>query len=207
MSALASSSRVRLAAPTLRAIGAARGMAAKNPHTGGPSDPRLETIRNVLYPNGSSAPPGSTSPVGTRRYEYEQRLQKLIPSQEAHETVERAWQLFRREKREKKQRELTAKFAAMEDACDELDALTGGEEGKGEVPRGVYSRAMQRMAHGPAAYQAALQGIKQGKKKTPESKFLEARIEGLVPREAWVPVESRGKGWNYDWVRPVNELN
>lgn len=204
MSALASSSRARIAAPTLRA---ARGMAAFNPHTAAVTDPRLDAIRSVLYPVDSVAPPGNSSPIGARRYEYEQRLRKVIPNKEAHETVERAWQLFRREKREKKQRELTAKFRAMEEACDELDALTGGESGKGEVPRAVYMRAMQRMAHGPAAYQAALQGIKQGKKKTAESRFLEARIEGLVPREAWVPVDSKGTGWKYDWVRPSNELH
>lgn len=200
MSALASSSRVRIAAPTLRAV---RGMAA-NPHLAGTTDPRVDAIRKVLYPADSVAP-NNSSPIGARRYEHEKRLRKVLPSHEAHETVERAWQLFRREKREKKQRALNAKFRAMEEACNELDALTGGEAGKGEITRDIYMRAMQRMHHGSAAYQAALQGINQGKKKTSESKMLETRVEGLVPREAWVPVDSRGKGWDYDYVRPSNE--
>lgn len=200
MSALASSSRARIATPTLRAV---RGMAGVNPHTAQSSDVRIDIIRNVLYPADSVAPRNS-SPIGARRYQYEERLRAVIPSNEAHETIERAWQLFKREKREKRQRAIAAKYRAMEDACNELDALTGGVDAGGEVPRHLYTRAMQRINHGPAAYAAALQGIKQGKKKTPESRFLETRVEGLVPREAWVPVDSRGKGWNYDWVRPLN---
>lgn len=203
MSALASSSRVRLAPTVLRS---ARGMAGFNPHMASPSDSRTDVIRSALYPVDSVAPANS-SPVGARHIDYEARLRAVLPSAEAHETVERAWQLFRREKRERKHRELSAKYAAMEAACDELDALTGGEGGKGPIPRGVYDRAMQRMAHGAAAHQAALQGQRQGKKKTPESKWKEARVEGLVPREAWVPVETRGTGWNYSWTRPSNDMS
>lgn len=178
-------------------------MAGLNPHTAQSTDARIDIIRNYLYPP-DSVEPRNTSPIGARRYEFEERLRAVIPSNEAHETIERAWQLFKREKREKRQRAIAAKYRAMEDACNELDALSGGVQGKGEISRKIYTRAMQRMNHGPAAYQAALQGIEQGKKKTAESRFLEARVDGLVPREAWVPVDSRGKGWNYEWTRPLN---
>jgi large subunit ribosomal protein L40 len=85
----------------------------------------------------------------------------------------------------------------MEEACDELEKMTRSatEGGEGKAPRYLYDRAMAR------ARQTPTEGAK-GKKATAESRWLEARIEGLVPREAWVPTETRGKGWKYDWTRP-----
>ena len=95
---------------------------------------------------------------------------------------------------------MTAKFAAMEDACDELDRLTQGSEGgeEGKYDRMVYDRAMAR------ANPYALERMT-GRRATPESRWREARLDGLVPREAWVPTETRGKGWDYGWRRPSGE--
>jgi large subunit ribosomal protein L40 len=116
----------------------------------------------------------------------------LIPDPEVYETVERAWKLHQRTKRDQRQKVLNAKLKAMQEACEELDKLTS--EGGG-LARSVYDRAMSR---------PTLRGekVEQGKKETPESRWAAARIEGLVPRELWVPVETRGKGWKYDWTRP-----
>jgi large subunit ribosomal protein L40 len=76
----------------------------------------------------------------------------------------------------------------MVDACNQLDQITA------DTPqRAIYDRAMAK----PSPVQI--------KGKGPEARWLEARIEGLVPREAWVPTETRGKGWNYDWKRPAQK--
>lgn len=181
----------------------------------------MEVIRASLYPKDGVAPT-SSSPIGSRHGDYERRLRAVVPSAEAHETIERAWNIFRRAQRTEKQAELGAKYGAMVEACAELDSLTRGppppanaeaeadtealgEIGAGVLPRAVYDRAMVRMAHASAAKVAAQQGLAQGRKKTTESRWIEARPEGMVPREAWVPVETRGKGWNYGWTRPLNE--
>jgi large subunit ribosomal protein L40 len=124
----------------------------------------------------------------------------VLPSAEAYETIERAWLLFQREKRVAKTRALEAKYKAMEEACDELDRMTSRVEegGEGAAPRFLYDRAMARPSQFPVE-------SAKGKKAGAESRWLEARIEGMVPREAWVPTETRGKGWNYDWKRPGSQ--
>lgn len=210
---LASTSRARL--PSLTPA-LARG-AAFNAHST-PTEGKMEVIRAALYPKDGVSPT-SASPIGSRHGDHERRLRAVAPSAEAHETIERAWNVFRRAGRARRADEIAAKYTAMVEACAELDALTRGapsgqaedveemmgEVGDGLLPRAVYDRAMIRMAHASAAYTAAKQGIAQGKKKTTESRWIEARPEGIVPREAWVPVDSRGKGWNYGWTRPLNE--
>jgi len=191
LSSIASTSR--RSAPLL-----ARG-AAGNPHLMAPADMKLDVIKAALYPSDSVAPT-SASPVGARHPNYQARIEAVLPSAEAYETIERAWGLFRRRVREQREAVLSAKFDAMKDACDELEAVA-----KRQNNDYIYDRAMTRMAHASAAYQAAKQGIAQGKRKTAESKFIEARPFGMVPREQWVPVETRGQGWKYDWERPLNE--
>jgi large subunit ribosomal protein L40 len=175
----------------------ARG-AAGNPHLIAPADTKLDVIKSALYPPDSVAPT-SASPIGARHANSAARLAAALPSAEAYETIERAWALFRRRARDARESALRARFESMRDACDELEAVSAAAKS------GLYDRAMVRMAHSAAANAAAQQGIAQGKKKTPESRFAEARPEGIVPREAWVPVETRGVGWKYEWERPANE--
>ncbi|RSH88992.1 hypothetical protein EHS25_002654 [Saitozyma podzolica] len=177
----------------------ARGYAAppsQNPHLVVPADSRTDVLRGVLYPRDAYSP-SSASPSGAHHPAHLDRLRAVLPSEEAHETIERAWRLFQREKRARRTISLEAKFKAMEEACDELEKMTRSatEGGEGKAPRYLYDRAMAR------ARQTTTEGAK-GKKATAESRWLEARIEGLVPREAWVPTETRGKGWKYDWTRP-----
>lgn len=113
-----------------------------------------------------------------------------------YETVERAYKLFQRHKRAKRHGELKEKFKAMEEACDELDRITLGKEKGGEgYDRSIYIQAVKR----PDPY-AKPKPV--GKRISSEEVWKEARIEGLMPREIWVPTETRGKGWNYDWKRP-----
>jgi large subunit ribosomal protein L40 len=162
-----------------------------NPHLASPSDTRTEIIRRVLYPADAFSP-NSASPTGAYHPDHIKRLNHLIPNPEVYETIERAWKLDQRRKRDSRQKSLAVKLKAMQEACDELDRLT---EVEGGLSRSVYDRAMSR---------PNLKGekVEQGKKETPESRWAAARIEGLVPREMWVPTETRGKGWKYDWQRP-----
>lgn len=92
---------------------------------------------------------------------------------------------------------LAAKLKAMQEACEELDRLTT----EGGMSRTVYDRAMSRPTLKGEKVEV-VQSSGGGRKETPESRWAAARIEGLVPREMWVPTETRGKGWKYDWTRP-----
>ena len=171
--------------------GAVRSYAAapgSNPHLA-PTDSKTDILRALLYPPESIAPT-SSSPVGAHHPQHAARVNHIIQDPEVHETIERAYQLYRREQRTAQQASLQVKYAAMVEACDELDRMTQS----GVLARGVYDRAMARTA-GPV-------DKVEGKKNSPESRFSEARLEALFPREMWVPTETRGKGWNYDWKRP-----
>lgn len=163
-----------------------RGYAAgQNPHLVVPSDSRTDVIRQTLYPADA---PGSSSPTGVHHPQHAERIAHVVQNAEAHETIERAWLLFQRERRNIQRSQLDAKYRSMVDACNQLDQITA------DTPqRAIYDRAMAK----PSPVQI--------KGKGPEARWLEARIEGLVPREAWVPTETRGKGWNYDWKRPAQK--
>ena len=155
------------------------------------TDSRTETIRRSLYPPNTFSPQ-SASPTGAHHAQSLSRVAAVLHSPEVYETSERAWKLYLRHRRDRKRRELTAKFGAMEDACDALDEVTREEGG---YERLVYTRAMAR----PDPY--AEEKVT-GRSSTPGSRWREARLDGLVPREAWVPTETRGKGWDYEWKRP-----
>ncbi|KAK6909830.1 hypothetical protein I204_04745 [Kwoniella mangroviensis CBS 8886] len=176
-----------------------------NPALHVPTDSRSNLLRQVLYPLDSYSPT-SSSPTGTYHPDHLNRLQAVIPSEEVHETIERAWQLHQRNLRQTRQKVLDAKFKAMVEACNELEAITdpsnGGvesTEGKG----GQYHRRIYEIATSTThqAERTAEERSQKGKKSV-EQRWKETRIPGLFPRESWVPVESKGKGWEYDWVRP-----
>ncbi|WVO18362.1 hypothetical protein L204_106077 [Cryptococcus depauperatus] len=183
-----------------------RGYAASaggNPHLTHPTDSRSQQLREMLYPSDSYSPTSST-PTGTYHPDYLERLQTVVPSAEAYETIERAWQLYQRERREARKVALNAKYQSMVRACDELEQITnpanGGPEnaeGKGALyHRLVYDESVAQ------ARQAQKKGEQPKGRKTSEQKWLDSRAQGLVPRESWIPVENRGKGWDYDWQRP-----
>ncbi|OXG19515.1 hypothetical protein C366_02368 [Cryptococcus neoformans Tu401-1] len=186
-----------------RAYAAASKPSGGNPHLHQPADSRSEVLRNTLYPHDSYAPT-SSSPTGSYHPDYLQRLQAVIPSAEAYETIERAWQLYQRELREARKVAFDAKYKSMVEACDELERITNPENGGPESADGkggLYHRQVYNLAVA-SVRQAHRRGEQPKGKKTLEQRWSETRVEGLVPREAWVPVESRGKGWNYDWQRP-----
>ncbi|KAH9949375.1 hypothetical protein B0H21DRAFT_728683 [Amylocystis lapponica] len=153
-------------------------------------DPKNDIIRRALYPSNIRNRP---SPTGTWRPDVGHRLQRAIPSVQAHETIERAWLLHQRHVRRKRTAELERKHACMVNAMEvlrELDSKLYLEANKGEDPR-ARSQEEQELVK-------TLKGA--------EKKVVEARIRGLFPRELRVPTETPSRtGWNYEWtpvVRP-----
>ncbi|ORX35655.1 hypothetical protein BD324DRAFT_652203 [Kockovaella imperatae] len=179
-----------------------------------PSDLKIDAMRASLYPD-NSFDRKSVSPVGAHYPNVEEKVRAVIGSPEMYETIDRAWKLHRRIEMAKRRDSLEAQFRAMEEACDELDIITGGPEipvsdasndpknylkekqltGVAIYPRRLYNAAMVK----PDSFAAPRL---QGKKIPLEARWKEARLDGLIPREAWVPVDSKGKGWDYGWERP-----
>lgn len=117
-------------------------------------------------------------------------LHRSIPSVEAHETIERAWKLHERHQRESRLAELSALHNRMKEAVEALKETHGALFHWATVPRDVRRVTKAEME--------ALKGTK-----GPVRRALEAKIEGLFPREMRVPTETPSlKGWNYDWTPP-----
>ncbi|WRT66605.1 uncharacterized protein IL334_003564 [Kwoniella shivajii] len=179
-----------------------------NPTLHVPSDSRSDTLRSALYPADSYAPT-SSSPTGNYHPDHLSRLQSVIPNVEVYETIERAWQLHQRSQRQSRTEQLNSKYKSMVQACNELESITNpsnggiesrvGEEGKSKG--GIYHRRIYEWATAEFK-QSEKRGEQPKGKKTIEQRWKETRIEGLIPREQWVPVESKGKPWEYDWTRP-----
>ncbi|BGP24004.1 mitochondrial ribosomal protein subunit L28 [Rhodotorula toruloides] len=127
-------------------------------------DPRTQLIKSALF---------ESDPSEEERLE---ALLKVIPSPEAHETIERAWQLHLRHKRETHQAEIHRKYASMRAAMDLL------EQTDKELFRKACGKAFTTLEQADAT---------------------NARLNGLVPREWKVPTDlPAGKMWNADWKAP-----
>jgi large subunit ribosomal protein L40 len=153
-------------------------------------DPIKETIRKALYPPNISNKP---SPTGTWRPDVARAIQVAIPSKQAHETIERAWLLYQRHERWRREEELGRKYECMKKAMDELEKIDPRlfrEANRPEDPR-------QR---GAAEVEMAknLRGV--------EKKALESRLPGLFPREMRVPTDTPSRdGWKYEWTPVVRK--
>lgn len=147
---------------------------------GNHADPRLAPLKKAFHPLGRNY-----------RQNLQLALHRAIPSVEAHETIERAWKLHQRHKREDQLAELSAMHARMQEAVEELKSVDDRLFHWATVPRD------QRRLIKPEA--EALRGTKGSVRKA-----LEARIEGLIPRELRVPTETpSANGWDYDWKPPA----
>lgn len=153
-------------------------------------DPKNDIIRRALYPSNIRNRP---TPVGSWRPDVGRRLQRAIPSVQAHETIERAWLLHQRHVRRARASELQRKFESVRGAMEALRLVAPKlyeEANKEEDPR--------------ARSQAEAELLK--KLKGPEKKAVEARIRGLFPRELRIPTDTPPKnGWTHDFspiVRP-----
>jgi len=154
-------------------------------------DPKKEAIRRALYPSSIR---NKATPIGTWRSDVARALQYAVPSKQAHETIERAWLLSKRQVRKKRETELARKFECMKRAMEELEKVDSRlymEANKQEDPR---TRSQAEMALMKTM-------------KTSEIRSLEARIRGLFPRELRIPTDTPPRsGWNYEWKpfpRPI----
>ena len=153
-------------------------------------DPKHDIIRRALYPSNVRNRP---SPVGTWRPDVGRRLQRAIPSVQAHETIERAWFLHQRHVRRAREAELRRKFESVQGAMETLRLVAPDlykEANKEEDPRARSTAETELLK--------TLKG--------PEKKAVEARIRGLFPRELRIPTDTPPKnGWIYEFspiVRP-----
>jgi large subunit ribosomal protein L40 len=150
-------------------------------------DPTKEHIRKALYPPNIANKP---TPTGTWRPDVARAIQLAIPSKQAHDTIERAWLLYQRHQRWKREEELARKYECMKKAMDELEKIDPHifrEANRVDDPR-------QR-----GAAEAELSKTLRGAKK----KALESRPPGLFPRELRVPTDTPARdGWNYEW-KPI----
>lgn len=143
------------------------------------TDPRLAPLKKAFHPLSRNY-----------RERLDIALHRAIPSAEAHETIERAWQLHERHRREEQLAELRAMHVRMQEAVEELKDVDDRLFHWATVPRD------QRRLIKPEAQ--ALRGTRGSVRKA-----LEARIDGLFPRELRVPTDTPSiSGWNYDWKPP-----
>lgn len=143
------------------------------------SDPRLAPLKKAFNPLSRNY-----------RQNLEVALHRAIPSIEAHETIERAWQLHMRHRRDGHLAELRAMHTRMQEAVEELKEVDDRLFHWATVPRD------QRRIIKPEA--EALRGTKGSMRKA-----LEARIDGLFPRELRVPTDTPSvSGWDYEWKQP-----
>ncbi|KDQ14023.1 hypothetical protein BOTBODRAFT_33137 [Botryobasidium botryosum FD-172 SS1] len=138
-------------------------------------DPRVDIIQQALYPTHKYRPNLAVA------------LQHVIPSAEAHETIERAWALHQRESREARKAELGRLYDNMRRAMDELektDEYLFTQANLQRDPRGLTKGEIE-----------TLKGLKGAAKKA-----AEARIEGFFPRELRIPTDTpRKAGWDHSW--------
>lgn len=156
------------------------------------SDPKVEIIRRTLYPTNLR---NRESPTGGWRPTVGRRLQRAIPSVQAHETIERAWFLHKRHVRRARQAELERKFNCMKQAMEtlrELDTRLYTEANVEEDPRQRSELELE-----------TLKTLKGGAKRA-----VDSRIRGLFPRELRIPTDTPSRnGWNHDWspiIRPLS---
>ncbi|KAI0756544.1 hypothetical protein C8Q80DRAFT_1348924 [Daedaleopsis nitida] len=148
-------------------------------------DPKNDIIRRALYPSNIRNRP---SPVGTWRPDVGRRLQRAIPSVQAHETIERAWFLHQRHVRRARAAELKRKFESVRNAMETLR----------QVSPELYASVNKE--EDPRARSAAETDLLK-RLKGPEKKAVEARIRGLFPRELRMPTDTPPRnGWIYDFT-------
>ena len=142
----------------------------------------------MLYPPNVRNRP---SPTGAWRPDVGRALQRAIPSAQAHETIERAWKLYQRHLRKKRDAELQRKFECMRKAMaelEEIDPILFKEANKREDPRARSLVEMEALKDKPSAKKRA----------------IESRIRGLFPTELKVPTDTPSQeGWQHEW-RPFD---
>ncbi|CAG7847570.1 SubName: Full=Probable mitochondrial aconitate hydratase {ECO:0000313/EMBL:CCA69000.1} [Serendipita indica DSM 11827] len=172
-----------------RSYASAASSSKRNDSKKSSGDPRIENMKNALYPPERTD--RSTAPTGLHRPDAPAALERVITSPEAHETIERAWMIWQKRKRDAREAELKRKFECMKRAMDDL------EKTDLRLYRIATSKPDPRKME--ADQEQELKGYRGADKRA-----IEARIEGLFPRELRIPTDTPPRdGWIYDWKPPV----
>lgn len=154
-------------------------------------DSRMAIMRRILYPPTIK---NTSTPTGAWRPNVLRALYKAIPSKQAHEIIERAFKLYTRRSRERRQAELERKFNSMQRAVTELariDMRLAKEANKKDDPRKRTAEEIK-----------LLETLK-GKERQIALARIEGRLRGLFPRELRIPLDTPPtNGWNHEWRRP-----
>ncbi|KAG8862804.1 hypothetical protein FRB96_000814 [Tulasnella sp. 330] len=153
-----------------------------------PAQLKDEAMKRLLYPRLLGKP--RINPTGIHRREVNRALRRVMRSAEAHETIERAWQLHKRQIREERAQDLKLKHDSMKNAMDKLKKLD----------RRLYDIAVAKVDP-----RGILPDDAEDLKplKGPARRFWLSRVQGLFPREMWIPTDTpRKNGWSYEWKAP-----
>lgn len=151
-------------------------------------DPKRRVIQRMLYPRNG---PRDESPIGTYRPDAKLAMRRALQNVEVHETIERAWLLHQRHKRQERQAELQRKWDSMHRAMAELRIF---DYDRYEDVNNVEDPRARSQAE-----QLRLKNLK-----GPERQYIEGRIRGLFPREMRIPTSTPSRaGWNHDWKSPI----
>ena len=154
------------------------------------TDTVRENIRKALYPSNITNKP---TPTGAWRPDVARAIQIAIPSKQAHETIERAWLLYQRHQRWKREEELAGKYECMKKAMDELEKIDPRLFKEANRPEDPRQRSVAQIE-----VAKSLRGV--------EKKALESRLPGLFPRELRVPTDTPARdGWKYEWTPVVRK--
>jgi large subunit ribosomal protein L40 len=155
------------------------------------ADPAKEIIRKALYPPNIDNKP---SPTGAWRLDVARAIQIAVPSKQAHETIERAWLLYQRHQRWRREEEMGRKYECVKKAMDELEKIDPKRFSEA-------NRLEDSRQRGTAEVKLAktLRGA--------EKKLLESRLPGLFPRELRVPTDTPPRdGWKYDYTPGIRRF-
>jgi homoaconitase len=160
------------------------------------SDTRTDALRRMVYP------PAADAEASRRKAQVPETLDEALPyGREVHETIDRAWKLFQRTRREALSEDLRVKRERMAEAVADL---------RSEDAR-LYRAATYRVAptrRSPSEQAALIElGVVAATGKPPATpsaeqrrfarSMLGRRLEGMFPREMRVPtVTPARKIWN-----------
>jgi len=150
------------------------------------SDMRIHNMREHLFGSEKDPAKGRQALDAKRAA----ALAEVVPSREAHETIERAWSLFRRRIRESRKAALDARISSLRQALVALE----------QADPNLFEQATLK----PTCSET-LPAVRKGNKSA-KAVSESGRIPGLFPRQLRVPTETpRTSLWNGDWKRPVDD--
>ncbi|KAI8453321.1 hypothetical protein BY996DRAFT_6431558 [Phakopsora pachyrhizi] len=146
---------------------------------------RYDVIRQTLY---------EKEPEDSERKRFK-ALRELIPDPEIHQTIHRAFQLLKRQRREELEIRLENQYQSIDRALEDL-RIKHLE---------LYLRTIRNQKGSPFR----IQNVDQEMSKTDDGidRNRLGKLVGLFPRQIRIPTEltpQAGKVWDKDWKNPID---